>query len=101
MEQHGNVARRLIHDKSNRDIITISIATILHDRSTRDVITNSVSSQYANVLCHLGRYLSIILRVMSSNNKINIDEYRKTCTELNVFLITEFPCQVNKHLSGP
>ena len=38
---------------------------------------------------------------MSFNRKINVEEYRKMCTKFNVFLLTGFPQQIDKHLPGP
>ena len=38
---------------------------------------------------------------MSSNRKINGEEYRKMSTKFNVFLLTGFPRQMDKHLPGP
>ena len=38
---------------------------------------------------------------MSSNRKINVEEYRKMSTKFNIFLLTRFPRQIDKHLPGP
>ena len=54
-----------------------------------------------DVLRHYRQQLSVIVRVMSSKEKVNIQRYKQCCTELYLFLINNFQHVINKHLSGP
>ena len=53
------------------------------------------------IMRHFGQQLSVILRVFSSSEIVNVTEYKKLCTELYQFLIQSFPRVTDKHLKGP
>ena len=69
----GNVARRLLFKSENRRIITDLIQSV----SDREVAER------------IAVLLSTILRALSSDRKVNVDEYKKLCTELNLLLLRE------------
>ena len=78
----GNVARQLLHHQ-------------------REVIISQLPDGNKEVFRHFGQQLSVIIRVMSSKEKVNIAKYKQSCTNLYVFLIESFPRITNKHKPGP
>ena len=73
----GNVARRLLH-------------------SGRHVILSEIPDDFKETFKHLGQHLSIILRVVSSKEKVNVEMYKQMCLDLYKFLLENFPRVVNK-----
>ena len=72
---------------------------ILHHN--REIVVSEVPDRLQDVLRHYGQQLSVIVRVMSSKEKVNIERYKQCCTDLYVFLINNFQRVINKNLPGP
>ena len=81
----GNTARSLLLNKNRRE----------------KVITSEIPDNYRRKMEIYGAYLSVILRVIICKKKVNVYEFKKTCTEFNLFLLDEFPREVQKTLPGP
>ena len=64
-------------------------------------MASEVPEAYRKKMEILGQRLSIILRVLSSKRKVDVEKYKQYCIDTNVFLITEFPCVTYKHLPSP
>ena len=60
-----------------------------------------IPEEYRETMRQYGKQLSVIIRIVSCNEIVNIQEYRKLCTELYLFLIQRFPRVSNQHLDGP
>ena len=71
----GNVARALLFEKQKRDIIT----NLIRNQSDREI-----TEQF-------GYLLSTILRDISSDKTIRIDQYKNICKDLNLLLLHEIP----------
>lgn len=80
----GNVARDLLHNSSNREIIL-----------------SGVSDEHSEILSVYGRHLSVILRILCSSRCVRVEQYKSFCTELYLHLLDKFPRVHNKHLRGP
>ena len=80
----GNMARDLLHNKVHREIIISELPEHTQEK-----------------IRYFGQSLSVILRVLSSKKKVNIEEFRNICTELYLFLLKNFPRITNCHLPDP
>ena len=74
---------------------------LLHDVAVRKLVTDSVPETNRTKMEVLGQRLSIILRVLSSKRKVNVEKYKEYCIETNVFLLSQFPRVIYKDLPGP
>ena len=81
---NGNIARDLLQNEVNREIVISEL--LAHSQEKMHFFCQS---------------LSIILGVMSSKKKVNIEEYKTFCTELYLFLPKKFPRIRNCHIRGP
>ena len=80
----GNTARVLLYNKKNRDFII-----------------GKLDEKHQQLMSEVMLRFSVILRVMSTKGEVNVDAYKKYCTELYVILINNFPRVVNKKQPGP
>ena len=78
----GNIARELLH-------------------SRRAQIISELPSNYQDIFSYYGQDLSVILRVMSSKEKVNVDLFKDFCTDLYVFLLTSFKRVIHTNQPGP
>ena len=78
----GNIARELLH-------------------SRRAQIISELPSNYQDIFSYYGQHLSVILRVMSSKEKVNVDLFKDFCTDLYVFLLTSFKRVIHTNQPGP
>ena len=74
---------------------------LLHDPSVRNLVTSQVPEANRNKMEILGQRLSIILRVLSSKRKVDVEKYKQYCIDTNVLFITEFPRVIHTDLPGP
>ena len=74
---------------------------LLFDTVTRNCICSLMPEANQHVMRRYGMMLSIILQVMGSDKLVNVIKYKEFCTELNLFLLINFPRIKNKHLTGP
>ena len=74
---------------------------LLHDGQVRKIILEEVPDQHRERMEIFGQRLSIIIRVMSSHCKVNVEKYKEFCIKTNLFLLREFPRVVRKNLPGP
>ena len=81
---NGNVARSLLHVKENHDIIV-----------------NELPEEDRETFQRFGQYLSVIIRVLSSKRRINVEKYMNLCTEFNLFFNDSFQRKIHKHLPCP
>ena len=80
----GNTARVLLYKKKNRDFII-----------------GKLDEKHQQLMSEVMLRFSVILRVMSTKGEVNVDAYKKYCTELYLILINNFPRVVNKKQPGP
>ena len=80
----GNTARRL-----------------LHCSHTRTSLINTLPQRYQQRMSEFGMKLSVILRIMSSKKKVNVEAYKQFCIDLNMHIITQFPREISRTLPGP
>ena len=76
----GNTARRILH------------------HGGRDIVIQMVPERYQQVMTQIGQYLSVILRLFSSDKTINVKEYKKLCTTLYLLFLQSFPCTQKKNM---
>ena len=74
---------------------------ILHNESIRNLIIEMIPEEYRDTMRQYGQQLSVIIRIVCSNEIINIQELKNLCTELYAFLIRSFPRVTKQHLPGP
>lgn len=74
---------------------------LLHDVDVRKLVTDCVPEMSRTKMEVLSQRLSIILRVLSSKRKVDVEKYKNYCIETNVFLLTQFPRVIHKNLPGP
>ena len=61
----------------------------------------SIGQKEVLMMTYFGEYLSVILRVLSSKQKADVEKYKNVCTGLYIFLLENFPRIHNQHLAGP
>ena len=74
---------------------------LLHDVTVRKLVTDAVPEANRSKMEVLGQRLSIILRVLSSKRKVDVEKYKQYCIDTNVFLLSQFPRVIYKKLPGP
>ena len=74
---------------------------VLHSETARNFVIRMVPDNFQEIMSQFGQKLSVILRIVSSSELVNVQEYKKFCTELYLFLLQSFPRVKNKHLKGP
>ena len=52
-------------------------------------------------MTQIGQYISVILRLFSSSENIDVQEYKKVCTILYLLYLESFPTQSKKKLPQP
>ena len=70
----GNTARKILHDADNREVII----QLLPERHREDI------RRY-------GQQLSVIIRLISSSESVNVERYKHFCTGVHMSLLTSFP----------
>ena len=73
----GNTARRILY------------------HGGREVVIASFPERFQNSTRKIGQYLSVVLRLFSSDKKIDVNEYREICTNLYLMYLECFPTQKN------
>ena len=75
---------------------------ILHNAGVRNMIIEKIpNDHYKDIMKQYGQQLSVIIRIVSCNEIINVQDLKKLCTELYLFLIQSFPRVTDKHVEGP
>lgn len=74
----GNTARRILH------------------HGGRDIVIQMIPDRFRGIMTQIGQYLSVILRLFSSSERINIEEYKKVCTSLYLMYLESFPAKQKK-----
>ena len=69
----GNTARNILH------------------HGGRDIVIDMLPERFQDVMKQIGQYLSVILRLFSSSQNINVQEYKKVCTSLYLLYLESFP----------
>ena len=72
----GNTARRVLH------------------QGGRDIVIKMLPDRFQGVMTHIGLYLSVILRLFSSSENIDVQEYKKVCTSLYLLYLESFLTQL-------
>ena len=67
----------------------------------REAVIATLPDRYKERIMKFGMHLSIVIRIICSKRKVNVEAYKQLCIELHIFLLNEFPRQLNKHLAGP
>lgn len=70
----GNTARKILHDSNNREVII----EMLPEKHREDI------RRY-------GQQLSVIIRLISSSELVNVERYKHFCTGINMSLLRSFP----------
>ena len=79
----GNTARRILH------------------HGGRDIVIQMLPDRFQEVMTQIGHYLSVILRLFSSSEKIDVQEYKNVCITLYLLYLESFPTQTKKRSSQP
>ena len=74
---------------------------LLHDVAVRKLVTDAVPEANRSKMEVLGQRLSIILRILFSKRKVDVEKYKQYCIDTNVFLLTKFPRVIYEELPGP
>lgn len=75
--------------------------SILHNETNRNLVLEMIPEDYQDIMKKFGQELSVIIRVFSSSEDVNVTEYKKLCSELYLYLIQSFPRVSDIHLNGP
>ena len=78
----GNTARRILHHN-------------------RQLVIEMIPERLQSIMASYGQKLSVILRIISSSEFVNVKKYKQLCTDLYMFLVQSFQRVTNKHLTGP
>ena len=78
----GNCCRKLLH-------------------THRELVITELPEHYQDIFRHFGQHLSVIICVMSSKERFDVEMYKQFCRNLYLFLIQSFQRVINKHLRGP
>ena len=65
----------------------------------REMIISELPDDYKDTFRYFGQHLSVILRVMSSKEKVDVEKFLKFCTDLYVNLHQNFTCETEKDQS--
>ena len=79
----GNTARNILH------------------HGGREIVIEMLPDRFQEVMKQIGQYLSVILRLFSSSQNINVQEYKKVCTTLYLLYLESFPTQSEKKNPKP
>ena len=71
---------------------------LLHEKKNRDVILDPITDDYKERLAKFGAYLSVIIRVLCSKWHVKVDKYHTFCKEFHLFILDNFPRELNQHL---
>ena len=74
---------------------------LLHKKQNRDFIISKLPPQYQDTLRKVMLMFSVVIRVMSSKDEVNVPAYKQYCTKLYLILINNFPRVAHKHRPGP
>ena len=74
---------------------------LLHCSLTRETVVSTLPDRYKQRMRKFGMHLSTVIRIICSKKKVNVEAFKEFCINLNVFLLTEFPREINRHLPGP
>ena len=69
----GNTARRILH------------------HGGREIVLEMLPERFKPAMTQIGQYLSVILRLFSSSRRINVNQYKKMCTNLYLLYLESFP----------
>ena len=78
----GNIARSLLY-------------------SARDIVISDVPENHQDIFRYFGQHLSVIIKVMSSKEKVNVELYKQFCTDLYIHLLVSCKRVVYTNLPGP
>ena len=79
----GNTARNILH------------------HGGREIVIQMLPSRFQPVMTQIGQYLSVVLRLFSSSQSINVAEYKKVCTSLYLLYLESFPKPVQPKTKSP
>ena len=79
----GNTARRILH------------------HGGRDIVIQMLPDRFQGIMTQIRQYLSVILRLFSSSENIDVQEYKKVCTILYLLYLESFPTQSKKKSPQP
>ena len=65
----------------------------------REVIISELPDDHKDTFRYFGQHLSVILRVMSSKEKVDVEKFKHFCTDLYLFLLQNFTCDTEKDQS--
>jgi len=63
------------------------------------LIIFELPDDYKDTFRYFDQHLSVILRVMSSKEKVDVEKFLKICTDLYVILHQNFTCETEKDQS--
>ena len=81
---HGT--RRDLPDSAGKGGTTTDgniVRDLLHNAVNRSIIVNEVPEHNRDIMTCFGQYLPVILRVLSSKKKVDVEKYKNFCTELH------------------
>ena len=74
----GNTARNILH------------------HGGRNIVIEMLPDRFQGVMTQIRQFLSVVLRLFSSSQKIDVKEYKKLCTSLYLLYLQSFPTQSKK-----
>ena len=79
----GNTARNILH------------------HGGRDIVIQMLPDRFRPIMTQIGQYLSVILRLFSSSENIDVQEYKKVCTTLYLLYLESFPTPTKPTKKSP
>ena len=97
------------HQKWDQPDATGKGGTTTQGNTVRNILYKNVAvlvdflsdTHYKSIFERYAKHLAIILRIISSSEKVNVSRYQHFCEDLYAFLIDSFPRVTKKHLPGP
>ena len=73
---------------------------ILH-HGGRDIVIQMLPDRFQPIMTQIGQYLSVILRLFSSSENIDVQEFKKVCTTLYLLYLESFPTPTKPKKKSP